>query len=188
MGGARIGGAQARAAQVARVGGGVGEAWRLARGGRVPGLGDACTLFPRRPPTRRSGCCGLPTSPTRLGARWVVCPQNEPRPRREHAARLGGAEPATRGPPPLAVRRDLLELAKQEPISHRNLPKSDETSAKLEQAGLEVLEYDRHFGFDCVRHSPEDIDKHKDLIVGLLKQALDGHLDTEPKPRAHAAG
>jgi hypothetical protein len=53
------------------------------------------------------------------------------------------------------------------------LPKSDETTAKLEEAGVEVLEYDRHFGYYKVRLSPEDIDKHKDLLIELMCEAYD---------------
>jgi hypothetical protein len=53
------------------------------------------------------------------------------------------------------------------------LPKSDDTSLKIEQAGLEVLEYDRHFGYYRIRMSAEDIDKHKDVLVSLMKEAFE---------------
>ena len=51
------------------------------------------------------------------------------------------------------------------------LPKDESTSAKLEQSGLEVLEYDAQFGYYKVRLSAEDIDKHQDLLCSLMKEA-----------------
>ena len=56
------------------------------------------------------------------------------------------------------------------------LPKSDETTARLEEAGLEVLEYDRHFGYYKVRLSPEDLEKHKDLLTELMQEAYEAKL------------
>jgi hypothetical protein len=53
------------------------------------------------------------------------------------------------------------------------LPKADETNAKLEEAGLEVLEYDRNFGYYKVRLSPEDIEKHKELLIELMREAYE---------------
>ncbi len=52
------------------------------------------------------------------------------------------------------------------------LPKSDQTTARLEQAGLEVLEYDRHFSFYKVRLSSEEIEKHKELLADLMREAF----------------
>ncbi len=40
-------------------------------------------------------------------------------------------------------------------------------------AGLEVLEYDRQWGYYKLRLSAEDIDKHKDLLTSLMKEAFD---------------
>jgi predicted transport protein len=51
------------------------------------------------------------------------------------------------------------------------LPKDDERTAKLENVGLEVLEYDAQFGYYKIRLSAEDIDKHQDLLVALMKEA-----------------
>ena len=56
------------------------------------------------------------------------------------------------------------------------LPKSDETTAKLEEAGMEVLEYDRHFGYYKVRLSPEDVEKHKELLTELMREAYEAKL------------
>jgi len=55
-----------------------------------------------------------------------------------------------------------------------HIPKNDATSQLLEEAGLEVLEYDRHFGYYKIRLSPEDVGHHEELLVALMKQAFDG--------------
>lgn len=53
------------------------------------------------------------------------------------------------------------------------LPKAEETTARLEQAGLEVLSYDRHFGYYKVRLSAEDIQKHERLLTDLMREAFE---------------
>lgn len=53
------------------------------------------------------------------------------------------------------------------------LPKSEVTGKRLEEAGLEVLEYDRQWGYYKIRLSSEDIEKHRDLLTGLMKEAFD---------------
>jgi predicted transport protein len=52
-----------------------------------------------------------------------------------------------------------------------SLPKDDERTAKLENVGLEVLEYDAQFGYYKIRLSAEDLDKHQDLLVALMNEA-----------------
>jgi predicted transport protein len=52
-----------------------------------------------------------------------------------------------------------------------SLPKDDERTAKLENVGLEVLEYDAQFGYYKIRLSAEDLDKHQELLVALMKEA-----------------
>lgn len=51
------------------------------------------------------------------------------------------------------------------------LPKDEKTKAKLDGAGLEVLEYDAGFGYYKIRLSTEDIEKHKELLCDLMKEA-----------------
>jgi predicted transport protein len=51
------------------------------------------------------------------------------------------------------------------------LPKDEKTKAKLDGAGLEVLEYDAGFGYYKIRLSTEDIEKHKELLCALMKEA-----------------
>jgi hypothetical protein len=53
------------------------------------------------------------------------------------------------------------------------LPTSDETTGPLEEAGLEVLEYDRRWGRYKIRLSADDIERHGDLLTTLMKQAFD---------------
>lgn len=52
------------------------------------------------------------------------------------------------------------------------LPKSDEVTQRLEDAGLEVLAYDRHFGYYKIRLSPEDLAQHSELLVELMREAF----------------
>lgn len=57
------------------------------------------------------------------------------------------------------------------------LPKSEETTKRLEDAGLEVLEYDRRFGNYKIRLSPEDIEKHREtLLLSLMQEAYTSRL------------
>jgi len=51
------------------------------------------------------------------------------------------------------------------------LPKDEERLRKLEGAGLEVLEYDAQFGYWKIRLSAEDIEKHRQLLTDLMKEA-----------------
>ena len=51
------------------------------------------------------------------------------------------------------------------------LPKDEERLRKLEGAGLEVLEYDAQFGYWKIRLSAEDIEKHRELLSDLMKEA-----------------
>jgi len=44
----------------------------------------------------------------------------------------------------------------------------------IKEAGLEVLEYDPHFGYYKIRLSPEDTDTPKELLVALMREAYDG--------------
>lgn len=52
-----------------------------------------------------------------------------------------------------------------------NLPKNNETSQRLEDVGLEVLEYDRHFGYYRIRLSPEDVAQHQELLTDFMREA-----------------
>jgi hypothetical protein len=56
------------------------------------------------------------------------------------------------------------------------LPKSDETSKRLEGTGLEVLEYDRQWGYYKIRLSAEDAEKYRDLLTSLMKEAFDARV------------
>lgn len=58
------------------------------------------------------------------------------------------------------------------------LPQSRETDDRLEQAELEVLEYDRRWGHYNIRLSEGDILKHKDLLAELMRAA---YQETEPQ-------
>ena len=53
------------------------------------------------------------------------------------------------------------------------LPKDEATSTKLEKAELEVLGYDAQFAYYKVRLSAEDVEKHQELLCGLMKEAYE---------------
>jgi predicted transport protein len=52
------------------------------------------------------------------------------------------------------------------------LPKTPETSEKIEKSGLEELGYDATWGYYKIRLSAEDIEKHQVLLTDLMKEAL----------------
>ena len=56
------------------------------------------------------------------------------------------------------------------------LPKSDEITKKLEEAGLEALEYDRHFGYYKLRVSADDVERCQSLLTGLMKEAFEARV------------
>ena len=54
------------------------------------------------------------------------------------------------------------------------IPKNDETSTRLEAADLELMSYDRQFGYYGVRLSAEEVSQHEELLVDLMREAHDG--------------
>lgn len=54
-----------------------------------------------------------------------------------------------------------------------HLRKTEEISSRLEEAGLELLEYDRHSGYYTIRLSEDDVRNHPDLLTALMEEALD---------------
>ena len=53
------------------------------------------------------------------------------------------------------------------------IPRNDETSQRLEEAGIELLEYDRRYGRYMVRLSAEEVSQHEELLVDLMREARD---------------
>ena len=53
------------------------------------------------------------------------------------------------------------------------LSKTEETLRRLEEPGLEVLGYNRHFGYYNIRLSSEDLSKHEDLVTQLMREAYE---------------
>jgi len=53
------------------------------------------------------------------------------------------------------------------------LERSDELEQRLDEAGLDVMEYDRRSRRYRIRLTGPDIDKHKELLTDLLKLAYD---------------
>lgn len=56
---------------------------------------------------------------------------------------------------------------------HLKLDRSDVTQKRLEEAGLEVQQYEPRFKFYPVRLSSEDIDRNKELLTAMMKEAFD---------------
>jgi hypothetical protein len=60
-------------------------------------------------------------------------------------------------------------------IMHFKLPnQGEETKAKLAEAGIDTLPYDTQFGQYRVRIDPSVIDKQRDVLLGLIRQAWEG--------------
>jgi hypothetical protein len=53
------------------------------------------------------------------------------------------------------------------------MPKSDEIEAKIESAGMDMLDYDNKWGRYKIRLNKDDIKKNKDLILELIKLAYE---------------
>jgi len=51
------------------------------------------------------------------------------------------------------------------------LKQSDEIEKKLEEAGLDLMNYDKKWGRYRIKLSKQDVNKHKELITNLLKMA-----------------
>lgn len=51
------------------------------------------------------------------------------------------------------------------------IPESDETSSRLEVAGLDVLDYNRRWNAYKIKLTKADIDKHRDLLIELMREA-----------------
>ena len=57
------------------------------------------------------------------------------------------------------------------------LEKSDETQERLENAGLDVMDYDDRWGRYRIRLTPADLNEQQDVITGVLTQAF-GHANS----------
>ncbi len=65
----------------------------------------------------------------------------------------------------------LFRLRKSLIILELKLPKTDEIDAKIQQAGLETLEYDARFGMYRLSLHKEDITKKRELLKELMQAA-----------------
>lgn len=54
-----------------------------------------------------------------------------------------------------------------------SLPQTEETDKELDETGLDVLSYNRHFGLYRISLKKADIEKHKDYLKNLLKKAYE---------------
>jgi predicted transport protein len=54
------------------------------------------------------------------------------------------------------------------------LERSDETQAELDLSGLDVMDYDSHWGYYRIRVGKADLTKHKDLLISLMSKAHGG--------------
>lgn len=53
------------------------------------------------------------------------------------------------------------------------IPKSEDTTRRLDEAGLELLEYNHRHGNYKIRLSKEDVAAHSDLLVDLMRMAFE---------------
>ena len=54
---------------------------------------------------------------------------------------------------------------------HVKLPRTDETDSLLTDSGLDLMAYDRQFGYYRARITAADVDKQKTLLTELMKRA-----------------
>jgi len=53
------------------------------------------------------------------------------------------------------------------------LKKSDETQERLENAGLDLMGYDNHWGYYRIRLKPGEIEKNKEILTEIIKEAYE---------------
>jgi predicted transport protein len=51
------------------------------------------------------------------------------------------------------------------------LPKSDDLASKLEQSGLDLMDYDSRWGRYKIKISKNEIKKHSEILLDILKEA-----------------
>lgn len=56
------------------------------------------------------------------------------------------------------------------------LPETDETSERIEGAGLTVLDYDRRWGQYRIKISRADLEEHRDMLQSLMREAYEARL------------
>lgn len=62
------------------------------------------------------------------------------------------------------ARKDVL-------IAEFRIPRSDEISALIEDSGVDKLDYEKRWGRYRLRLTKVDVEKHRDLLVELIRQA-----------------
>jgi hypothetical protein len=60
---------------------------------------------------------------------------------------------------------------KQALIMEPRIARSEELTARLEEAGLDLMEFDKRWGRYRLRLTPTDLDEHEALLADLVKQA-----------------
>jgi hypothetical protein len=53
------------------------------------------------------------------------------------------------------------------------LKKSDETQERLENAGLDYMGYDNRWGYYRIRLKPGEIEKNKEILKEIIKEAYE---------------
>ena len=55
------------------------------------------------------------------------------------------------------------------------LPRTDQTTEKLEQADLNVLDYNQRSGQYRIKLSPQDVEQHEELLTELMREAFEAY-------------
>ena len=71
-------------------------------------------------------------------------------------------------------KRNALQL-------NAKLAQSEEIQTKLEDAGLDVMDYDKKDGRYRVRLTTSDVKKHQDLLTELIKQSYGKTFNEQPE-------
>ena len=58
-------------------------------------------------------------------------------------------------------------------LTHFKVAQNEDMTTQLDESGLAVMTYDANFGYYRVRVRQNDLDEHRDLIIGLIHKAHD---------------
>ena len=67
----------------------------------------------------------------------------------------------------------LFKPRKANVLTHFKVAQNEDTTTQLDESGLAVMTYDSNFGYYRVRVRQNDLDEHRDLIIGLIHEAHD---------------
>ena len=65
----------------------------------------------------------------------------------------------------------ILRPRKATVLTEFKIPQDDETTARLDETGMDIVPYDTRYGYYRIRVRQNDIDEHRDALLGLIGKA-----------------